>query len=196
MGVYGGYQGWAGRAGRFRSLGDGQVDFTRVFTLLTEAGYRGWAVLEWECCVKAPEQGAAEGAFYPHVRDVLALRVHESPAALLYAGHAQTPEVQRWVDSGWLRQLEGDRSEIRSGRPRVETPVDPERAPFDSVTRLPDKALAVLKEGLRSGPVLVQVARRGYIPTTACASCREIAECPRCGSVLSIAARRDAGRRG
>jgi sugar phosphate isomerase/epimerase len=62
VGVYGGYQSWAKRAGRFRSLGDGQVDFTRVFTLLTEAGYTGWAVLEWECCVKSPEQGAAEGA--------------------------------------------------------------------------------------------------------------------------------------
>ncbi len=62
VGVYGGYQGWAGRAGRFRSLGDGQVDFTRVFTLMAEAGYSGWAVLEWECCVKSPEQGAAEGA--------------------------------------------------------------------------------------------------------------------------------------
>lgn len=62
VGVYGGYQSWAARAGRFRSLGDGQVDFTRVFTLLTEAGYTGWAVLEWECCVKSPEQGAAEGA--------------------------------------------------------------------------------------------------------------------------------------
>jgi sugar phosphate isomerase/epimerase len=62
VGVYGGYQSWAGRAGRFRSLGDGQVDFKRVFTLLTEAGYAGWAVLEWECCVKSPEQGAREGA--------------------------------------------------------------------------------------------------------------------------------------
>jgi sugar phosphate isomerase/epimerase len=62
VGVYGGYQPWANRAGRFRSLGDGQVDFSRVFTLLTEAGYDGWAVLEWECCVKSPEQGAAEGA--------------------------------------------------------------------------------------------------------------------------------------
>lgn len=62
VGVYGGYEGWAKRAGRFRSLGDGQVDFTRVFTLMTEAGYKGWAVLEWECCVKSPEQGAAEGA--------------------------------------------------------------------------------------------------------------------------------------
>lgn len=62
VGVYGGYQPWSKRAGRFRSLGDGQVDFRRVFTLLTEAGYKGWAVLEWECCVKSPEQGAAEGA--------------------------------------------------------------------------------------------------------------------------------------
>ncbi len=62
VGVYGGYQSWSNRAGRFRSLGDGQVDFTRVFTLLTEAGYCGWAVLEWECCVKSPEQGAKEGA--------------------------------------------------------------------------------------------------------------------------------------
>jgi sugar phosphate isomerase/epimerase len=62
VGVYGGYQPWAGRAGRFRSLGDGQVDFTRVFTLLTEAGYDGWAILEWECCVKSSDQGAREGA--------------------------------------------------------------------------------------------------------------------------------------
>ena len=61
-GAYGGYLGWAQRPGRFRSLGDGQVDFKSVFTLLTEAGYRGWAVLEWECAVKSPEQGAAEGA--------------------------------------------------------------------------------------------------------------------------------------
>jgi len=62
VGVYGGYQPWASRAARFRSLGDGQIDFSRVFTLLTEAGYNSWAVLEWECCVKSPEQGAAEGA--------------------------------------------------------------------------------------------------------------------------------------
>lgn len=61
-GVYGGYQGWAGRPGRFRSPGDGQIDFKRVFTLLTQAGYRGWAVIEWECAVKSAEQGAREGA--------------------------------------------------------------------------------------------------------------------------------------
>jgi sugar phosphate isomerase/epimerase len=62
VGVYSGYQPWNQRAGRFRSLGDGQVDFKRVFTLLADAGFSGWAVLEWECCVKCPEQGAAEAA--------------------------------------------------------------------------------------------------------------------------------------
>lgn len=61
-GVYGGYLGWQQRPGRFRSLGDGQVDFKQVFTRLTAAGYQGWAVLEWECCFKDSAQGAAEGA--------------------------------------------------------------------------------------------------------------------------------------
>lgn len=61
-GVYGGYQSWSKRAGRFRSLGDGQIDFNRIFSQLTEIGFDGWAVLEWECCVKSQEQGAAEGA--------------------------------------------------------------------------------------------------------------------------------------
>lgn len=62
QGVYGGFQPWIDRAGRFRSLGDGQVDFNGIFTKLTQYGYDGWAVLEWECCIKHPEQGAAEGA--------------------------------------------------------------------------------------------------------------------------------------
>lgn len=62
VGVYGGYQPWIDRAGRFRSLGDGQVDFSGIFSKLAQYGYSGWAVLEWECCLKHPEQGAAEGA--------------------------------------------------------------------------------------------------------------------------------------
>jgi sugar phosphate isomerase/epimerase len=64
VGVYGGYQPWINRAGRFRSLGDGQVDFNRIFSLLTERNYDGWAILEWECCIKSPEQGAIEGASF------------------------------------------------------------------------------------------------------------------------------------
>ncbi|MBK8568441.1 MAG: sugar phosphate isomerase/epimerase [Saprospiraceae bacterium] len=61
-GVYGGYQGWIDRPGRFRSLGDGQVDFISIFSKLAQYDYDGWAVLEWECCIKDAEQGAAEGA--------------------------------------------------------------------------------------------------------------------------------------
>ena len=62
QGVYGGYQGWVDRAGRFRSLGDGQVDFKGIFSKFTQYGFEGWAVLEWECCLKHPEDGACEGA--------------------------------------------------------------------------------------------------------------------------------------
>src|SRR4029077_16127264 len=62
QGVYGGYQPWIERAGRFRSLGDGQVDFRGIFSKLTQCGFEGWAVLEWECCIKSSDQGAAEGA--------------------------------------------------------------------------------------------------------------------------------------
>ena len=62
QGVYGGYQSWVNRAGRFRSLGDGQVDFAAIFTKLSQHGFDGWAVLEWECAIKSAEQGAAEGA--------------------------------------------------------------------------------------------------------------------------------------
>jgi sugar phosphate isomerase/epimerase len=62
QGVYSGFQGWVNRAGRFRSLGDGQVDFGSIFSKLAQYDYDSWAVLEWECCIKSPEQGAAEGA--------------------------------------------------------------------------------------------------------------------------------------
>jgi len=66
-GVYGGYLDWTDRPGRFRSPGDGQIDFRAVFSKFAQYGYDGWAVLEWECCLKHPEQGAAEGA--PFIAD-------------------------------------------------------------------------------------------------------------------------------
>ncbi|NNF21954.1 MAG: sugar phosphate isomerase/epimerase, partial [Saprospiraceae bacterium] len=62
QGVYGAYQGWENRAGRFRSLGDGEIDFGTIFSKLSQYGFDGWAVMEWECCIKSPEQGAEEGA--------------------------------------------------------------------------------------------------------------------------------------
>jgi sugar phosphate isomerase/epimerase len=66
-GVYGGYQSWINRAGRFRSLGDGQVDFGAIFSKFAQYGFQGWAVLEWECCIKDAEEGAREGAIF--IRD-------------------------------------------------------------------------------------------------------------------------------
>ncbi|OGX91254.1 sugar phosphate isomerase/epimerase family protein [Hymenobacter coccineus] len=67
QGVYGGYQSWLERAGRFRSLGDGQVDFKAIFSKMAQYDYAGWAVLEWECAIKNPEDGAREGAQF--IRD-------------------------------------------------------------------------------------------------------------------------------
>jgi sugar phosphate isomerase/epimerase len=64
QGVYGGFSAWAERAGRFRSLGDGQIDFGAIFSKLAQYDYPGWAVLEWECCLKHPEDGAREGAAF------------------------------------------------------------------------------------------------------------------------------------
>ena len=65
-GVYGGYENWVDRAGRFRSLGDGQVDFGAIFSKMAQYDFPGWAVLEWECALKHPEDGAREGA--PFIR--------------------------------------------------------------------------------------------------------------------------------
>lgn len=64
QGTFGGYQSWANRAGRYRSPGDGQVDFKRIFSKLTQYDFKGWAVMEWECCIKHPEDGAREGAAF------------------------------------------------------------------------------------------------------------------------------------
>ncbi len=88
QGVYSGYQPWLERAGRFRSLGDGQVDFKAVFSKLAQHDYDHWAVLEWECCLKHPEQGAAEGA--PFIRDHI-IRVTEK-AFDDFAGAATNPK--------------------------------------------------------------------------------------------------------
>jgi sugar phosphate isomerase/epimerase len=92
-GVYGGYQDWIDRPGRFRSLGDGQVDFHSIFSKMAQYDYPGWAVLEWECCIKHPEQGAAEGA--PFIRERI-IRVTEK-AFDDFAGGATDKERNRRI---------------------------------------------------------------------------------------------------
>jgi sugar phosphate isomerase/epimerase len=93
VGVYGGYLPWVERAGRFRSLGDGEVDFSQIFSKLAQYDYPGWAVLEWECCLKHPEQGAAEGA--PFIKDHI-IRVTEK-AFDDFAGGASDKERNRRI---------------------------------------------------------------------------------------------------
>ncbi len=92
-GVYGGYQEWIDRPGRFRSLGDGQIDFGGIFGKLAQYDYPGWAVMEWECCLKHPEQGAAEGAVF--IRDRI-IRVTDR-AFDRFAGSAFDSERNRKI---------------------------------------------------------------------------------------------------
>jgi len=97
QGVYGGYAPWLERAGRFRSLGDGQVDFRQVFSRLAAAGYPGWAVLEWECCLKHPEDGAREGATF--IRDHI-IRVTDRAFDDFAAGGADQAGLDRLLGLG------------------------------------------------------------------------------------------------
>src|SRR5581483_4158667 len=92
-GVYGGYQDWIDRPGRFRSLGDGQIDFGQVFSKMAQYDYPGWAVVEWECCIKHPQAGAAEGAVF--VRDHI-IRVTDR-AFDDFAGGAANTERNRKI---------------------------------------------------------------------------------------------------
>lgn len=90
-GVYGGYENWIDRAGRFRSLGDGQVDFHAIFSKMAQYDFPGWAVLEWECALKHPEDGAREGA--PFIRDHI---IRVTPHAFDdFAASALDPQANR-----------------------------------------------------------------------------------------------------
>ncbi|MBC2884125.1 sugar phosphate isomerase/epimerase [Ochrobactrum sp. CM-21-5] len=94
QGVYSGYQSWIKRAGRFRSLGDGQVDFSAIFSKLAAYDYDSWAVLEWECCLKHPEDGAAEGA--PFIRDHI-IRVTEKAFDDFAGGTHDKQQIHRML---------------------------------------------------------------------------------------------------
>ena len=92
QGVYSGFQPWINRAGRFRSLGDGQVDFKAIFSRLAQYGFDRWAVLEWECCLKNAEDGAREGAAF--IRDHI-IRVTDRAFDDFAGGASDATQVRR-----------------------------------------------------------------------------------------------------
>lgn len=132
---------------------------------------------------------------YPHVREVLALRAHLTGAGLLVAGHARTAEAASLVASGYASSLTPTRAAVRAAAPRVRAAGDgPADEPLARGARLPTAAWRAARDGLRTGPVLVQVPRRGYLPAVGCARCRARATCHRCNGPLAVPGRSAAPR--
>ena len=127
---------------------------------------------------------------YPHAREVLALRAHRTGAAVLIGGFARTTESTSLVASGWARPIVTGRPVLRDHAPAVRAAGgDTELARDEAAqtARLPSLVLRTAREGLASGPVLVQVPRRGYVAALGCARCRERARCAACGGPLALA---------
>ena len=129
---------------------------------------------------------------YPHVRDVLVQRAHAAGAAALIGGFARTAEGQLLVDTGWARPLAADRAVVRAVAPRVDGTSDDDlaRDPLAQAARLPALAFEAARAALGAGaPVLVQVPRRGYAPSLACARDRTPARCAVCAGPLAAGSR-------
>ena len=127
---------------------------------------------------------------YPHAREVLALRAHRTGAAVLIGGFARTAESTSLVASGWARPIVADRAVLRDHAPAVRAAGgDAELARDEAAqtARLPSLVLRTARDALASGPVLVQVPRRGYVAALGCARCRERARCAACGGPLALA---------
>jgi primosomal protein N' (replication factor Y) len=128
---------------------------------------------------------------YPHVREVLCLRAHHGGAAALFGGYAVTAEGAGLVQSGWARMLMPRRAVLRSRTPLIRVAGDDAELARDEAARaarLPSVAWQAARTGLTSGPVLVQVPRRGYLPLLACVRCRTAARCRHCQGPLGLAA--------
>lgn len=128
---------------------------------------------------------------YPHVREVLGLRAHRLGCAALFGAFARTPETVRLCDAGWARALAADRSTVRRAAPHIRPAgedAELARDPAARAARLPTLAHQTAREALASGPVLVQVPRRGYVPAVACDRCRQRAHCQQCCGPLGLSA--------
>jgi primosomal protein N' (replication factor Y) len=131
---------------------------------------------------------------YPHAREVAMLRAHQLRCAAMIGGYARTAEAQALVANGWAHNLVARRTVVRGRAPRVIAIDDQgyaeERDPGARTARLPSMALRAARDSLERGaPVLVQVPRRGYLPSVACARCRTIARCRHCMGPLSLSDR-------
>jgi primosomal protein N' (replication factor Y) (superfamily II helicase) len=134
---------------------------------------------------------------YPHVREVLALRAAREGAGLLVGGHSRTAEGAALVASRWARSLTAARPTVRAVAPQVHVAGDDADRADDAgarAARLPSVAWRAARDGLRRGPVLVQVPRRGYLPGLACSECRRPARCASCHGPLGSATGRGAPR--
>jgi primosomal protein N' (replication factor Y) len=130
---------------------------------------------------------------YPHVREVLALRAELEGAALLVGGHARTAEGELLIVSGRAHPVQPPREELRVVAPRVRAAgddVELARDPAARTARLPTIAWEAVRTGLSSGPVLVQVPRRGYVPSLACVDCHAHARCAYCAGPLALPSQR------
>jgi primosomal protein N' (replication factor Y) len=127
---------------------------------------------------------------YPHARDVAVLRSSLDGTSLLIAGFAQTAESAMLLDSGWAHQIAADRQSLRAAAPRIVAlgdDVEVERDPAARTARLPALSFRTAREALqRDQPVLVQVPRRGYLPTLACVNDRTPARCGHCHGPLAV----------
>ncbi|MFI9727838.1 primosomal protein N' [Streptomyces sp. NPDC102351] len=122
----------------------------------------------------------------PHAREVLLLRAAQDRCGFLLGGWNCTVEAAQLVETGWARPLHAAREQVRAAAPLVRTVGDQDLARDEAarVARLPTLAWQAVREGLRHGPVLVQVPRRGYVPRMACADCRAPARCRHCSGPL------------
>lgn len=120
---------------------------------------------------------------YWHAREVLALRAHLSGASLVAGGFARSVEAQAWIESGWAKPVVLKREALRITAPRVTADdAHDEQGP----ARLPSRSWQIARTALESGPVLVQVSRRGYLPGLACQRCRTPARCAACAGPLEL----------
>ena len=135
---------------------------------------------------------AEQRAPYQHARDVLLLRAEMAGAGMLVASHTRSTEAQRLVESGWAAPLNAERTLVRESTPRVMSTADTfnmERDPLAARARIPHAAWKAAQDGLKRGPVLVQVARTGFSPALSCQDCREPARCRQCRGPMAQAGR-------